>query len=168
MFGLWRARIVELKILAELNRTSKKMILEKISKIIEMTSKESVISAIRKFQINRKVQAVQKNFLRRLLQSKTGKLAESFNVWKSIPLQNLAVKYKKYQKLYFQLESLRRARLTTVQACFKDEQADGNTMKKQSILRILDVTSLGIRKLYSRWEKLTKRKKMLLTVNFTI
>jgi len=37
-------------------------------------------------------------------------------------------------------------------------------MKKQSILQLFDMTSTGIRKFYRRWEKLTKERHTLKSV----
>lgn len=38
-------------------------------------------------------------------------------------------------------------------------------MKKQSILKLFEMTSLGIRRYYNRWTRLTKEKHILMTVN---
>ena len=40
-------------------------------------------------------------------------------------------------------------------------------MKKQSILKLFEMTSLGIRRYYNRWTRLTKEKMILLSVNAT-
>jgi len=41
-------------------------------------------------------------------------------------------------------------------------------MKKQSILKLFEMTSLGIRKFYNRWTRLTKEKHILTSVNATM
>jgi succinylarginine dihydrolase len=41
-------------------------------------------------------------------------------------------------------------------------------LKKQSVLRLLDVTSSGIRKLYNRWLRITKKDRTLQQVNTTM
>lgn len=40
-------------------------------------------------------------------------------------------------------------------------------MKKQSILKLFEMTSLGIRRFYNRWTRLTKEKHTLMQVNRT-
>jgi hypothetical protein len=37
-------------------------------------------------------------------------------------------------------------------------------MKKQSILKLFEMTSLGIRRYYNRWTRLTKEKQILMSV----
>lgn len=41
------------------------------------------------FYLNFKIQRVQKKFIQRLLQTKSGKVIEAFNKWKKIPNRNL-------------------------------------------------------------------------------
>jgi len=53
--------------------------------------------------MNFKIQKVQKRFIEKLLNTKSGKAVHAFNSWKTIPNTNLGGKYKKYQKFYFRM-----------------------------------------------------------------
>lgn len=53
---------------------------------------------------------VQTKFIQKLLQTKSGKVMEGFNRWKSIPKQNIEYN-KKGQKFYFKLEGLLKKKL---------------------------------------------------------
>jgi hypothetical protein len=103
-FNLWRQNLKELKLLSEMDKKTKTAILERINKIAMATSTQAVIEAIRKFKLNSKVTVVQRKFIERLMQTKSGKFIAAFQSWKSIPNSNLNAKYKKYQKFYFKLE----------------------------------------------------------------
>lgn len=62
-FNLWRQRIKELKILGEMNKQAKASILERINKIVSSTSTQAVIETIKKFNMNYKIQKVQRKFI---------------------------------------------------------------------------------------------------------
>lgn len=79
---------------------------------------------------------MQRKFIDRLLQTKSGKVIHAFNSWKTIPYNQKMSKFKKYQKFYFDMESFYKKRLKTVHMAFTDSQDDGNLMKKQSILKL--------------------------------
>ena len=166
-FELWRQRVKELNILGEIDRTAKMTILERINKIVEATSTQAVLSTIRKFQMNSKIQKVQRKFIERLLQTKSGKTIHAFNAWKGIPVSNMGGKYKTYQKFYFRMEKFFKDRLKDVHSTFTETSDNGNLMKKQSILKLFEMTSLGIRRYYNRWTRLTKEKHILSSVNAT-
>lgn len=117
--------------------------------------------------MNFKIQKVQRKFMDRLLQTKSGKVIHAFNSWKTIPYNQKMGKFKKYQKFYFDLESFYKRRLKTVHSAFADSQDDGNLMKKQSILKLFEMTSLGIRRFYNRWTRLTKERHTLMQVHKT-
>lgn len=38
-----------------------------------------------------------------------------------------------------------------------DDKEEGNAIKKQSVLKLFDATSNGMKKLYNRWIRITKR-----------
>jgi len=51
--------------------------------------------------MNYKIQQVQRKFIEKLLQTKSGKVIIAFNAWKSVPMNMMKGKYKNYQKFYF-------------------------------------------------------------------
>jgi len=53
--------------------------------------------------MNSKIQKVQRKFIERLLQTKSGKCIHAFKAWKTIPVNKMGGKYKNYQKFYFKL-----------------------------------------------------------------
>jgi hypothetical protein len=167
-FNLWRQRIKELKILGEMDKQVKTSILERINKIVSATSTQSVIDTIKKFHMNLKITKVQKRFIERLLQTKSGKVIGAFGSWKTIPYNQKMGKYKKYQKFYFGLENFYKNRLKEVHSCFGDSNDNGKLMKKQSILKLFEMTSLGIRRFYNRWTRMTKEKHTLVQVTKTM
>jgi hypothetical protein len=92
----------------------------------------------------------------KILQTKSGKLINAFNNWKAIPMNMMRGKYKNYQKFYFNLEAFYKNRIKKVNDVFKEYSEDGNLMKKQSILKLFEMTSLGIRRFYNRWTRFTR------------
>jgi hypothetical protein len=64
------------------------------------------------------VQKVQKKFIERLLQTKSGSVINAFQSWKAIPLAKMAGKYKNYQKFYFKMENFYKGRLKFAQSSF--------------------------------------------------
>lgn len=86
-----------------MDKKAKASILERINKIVGTTSTAKVAETIKKFHMNFKIQKVQKKFIERLLQTKSGKVIQLFNTWKTIPYSQKFGKFKKYQKLYFDL-----------------------------------------------------------------
>ena len=166
-FNLWRQRLKELKMLADMDKQTKGVILEKISKILNNTSNAAVADTIKKFHMNLKIQKVQRKFIERLLQTKSGKLIHSFNSWKAIPYNQKLSKFKKYQRFFYDVESFYKGRLKEAQSKFLDSNEDGKLMKKQSILKLFEMTSLGIRRFYNRWTRFTKEKHTLMQVNKT-
>jgi len=167
-FNMWRQRVKELKILGEMDKQSKAAILERISKIVGATSTAAVADTIKKFHMNFKIQKVQRKFMERLMQTKSGKVIHVFNTWKTIPYNQKLGKFKKYQRFFFDLENFYKGRLKEAHGKFTDIQDDGNLMKKQSILKLFEMTSLGIRRFYNRWTRFTKEKHTLLQVNRTM
>lgn len=51
--------------------------------------------------MNFKIQRVQKKFMERILQTKSGKVINAFDSWKTIPYSQKLGKFKKYQKFFF-------------------------------------------------------------------
>lgn len=135
---------------------SKKAILERINKIVSIGSEQNVKKAILKFRTAMKVEMVQKKFINQLLKTKSGKVLEALNKWKSIPAINLGERYKKGQKFFNKMDAFTKSRLGTTYLCFKKNFEDANMMKKQSILQLFEMTSTGIRRYYRRWEKMSK------------
>lgn len=102
------------------------------------------------------------------MQTKSGKVIHAFKEWKTIPYNQKMGKFKKYQRFYFDLEGFYKKRLRTVHNTFSEGHDDGNLMKKQSILKLFEMTSLGIRRFYNRWTRLTKEKHTLMQVHNTL
>lgn len=102
-FDLWRQNVKALKMMGEMDKQTKATILERINKIVQSTSNQSVMAAIKKFSLNYKVQKIQRKFIEKLLQTKSGKVINAFKNWKTIPVANAFGKYKNYQQFYFKI-----------------------------------------------------------------
>jgi hypothetical protein len=94
-----------------MNKQTKGAILERINKIVQATSTQAVVKAIKKFNLNLKVEKIQRRFVERLMQTKSGKVINAFKTWKTIPVANMMGKYKNYQKFYFKIEGFFKSRL---------------------------------------------------------
>lgn len=94
-----------------MENTKKKQILEKLTKLVDSSSDKNVKKSIKMFYLNFKIDKIQKKFIQKLLQTKSGKVIEAFSKWKDIPNQNLMEKYKKAQKFYFKLEKYSKDKL---------------------------------------------------------
>ena len=86
-----------------MDRKTKMQILQRINKIVGTTSTQAVADTIKKFHMNFKIQRVQKKFMQRLLQTRSGKVINAFESWKSVPYSQKLGKFKKYQKFFFGL-----------------------------------------------------------------
>jgi hypothetical protein len=95
-------------------------------------------------------------------------MAEGFSKWKQIPNQNLVEKFRKAQKFYFKLEGLQKRKLREIQSHFENNMETGGVLKKQLVIRLLDVTSSGIRRFHNRWLRITKRDRTLRQANSTM
>lgn len=102
-FDLWRQNTKALKMMGDMDKQTKATILERINKIVQATSTQSVVAAIKKFYLNSKIQRIQRKFIEKLLQTKSGKVINAFKNWNAIPVANAMGKYKNYQKFYFKL-----------------------------------------------------------------
>lgn len=156
-FGIWSSRTKEMRMQRMLDNANKKTILERINKMISGSSNEKVKQSIKLFYNNFKVQKVQRRFIEKLLQTKSGKVAEAFMIWKDLPTQNMMEKYKKGQKFYFKLEALVKGKLKSANNQFVNDKEEGGVVKKQSVIKLLDITSNGVRRYYNRWETITRR-----------
>ena len=57
-----------------MDNQKKKEIISKITKIVENSSDQTIKKSIKKFYINFKIEKVQKRFIQKLLQTKSGKV----------------------------------------------------------------------------------------------
>ena len=53
--------------------------------------------------MNFKITQIQRKFMDKILQTKSGKLVNAFNSWKSVPMNLMKGKFKNYQKFYFNI-----------------------------------------------------------------
>ena len=74
-------------------------------------------------------------------------------------------KYKKGQKFFFRLEGMMKKKLKEAHNEFLESTDEGSTIKKQAVIKLLDITSNGMRRYYNRWDNTTKRDKTLQQAN---
>ena len=78
----WKEKVRAMQVQELMDNQKKKEIISKITKIVESSSDQTIKKSIKKFYLNFKIEKVQKRFIQKLLQTKSGKVIEAFNKWK--------------------------------------------------------------------------------------
>ena len=105
-FKKWRDCIKTIKIAEEFEKTQKKTVLKIFANVLGGTETIQVRQIIEKFHKNSSIARISKNFLNRLLKTKSGKVVQLFEVWKSIPDAKVAKKKKKAIKFESNLNKM--------------------------------------------------------------
>lgn len=89
-----------------MDKTTKKTALDMMKYALEGSEHSQIKEMIYKFQKNVSISKISKNFLNRLLKTKSGKVVQLFELWRSIPDVKIAKKKKKAIKFESNLNKI--------------------------------------------------------------
>ena len=111
---------------------------------------------------NKKINEIRLRFLRRLLLSKAGRVAEAFRNMKNVPGRNKdgidRSKGYKFEKniLAFILKTLK-----VSFEPFKAHNEDAQTVKKRAVVQLINTTMNSRKKFYNRWLRITEKQRLI-------
>ena len=104
---------------------------------------------------------IQRNFLKRLLNSKAGMVVSAFRRIQTLPEKKNMETYGKATKfergLSAFVERITRQSFNSFRSCLEEGQA----MKKRAVVTLINTTEGGQKKLYNRWVSITERTKLM-------
>ena len=95
------------------------------------------------------------------MMTKAGRLAESFRLWKNIPVKINIGAYKKASKFEKGLSSFVERTVKRALGAFKNEYEEGQASKKSAVIQLIECTMGGQKKLYNRWRSMTEKSKLM-------
>lgn len=113
------------------------------------------------FYLNWKIRQLQTNFIKKLLMTKGGRVMEAVRIWRDLPEPKQLEKVKKAHKFFNALHNIVLSNYSLALKPLKSDSEEGELYKKKSILQLLNTTSSGVRKYYSRWMETTKKVHLL-------
>lgn len=105
-FKKWRQMVAQIKVLEEINKKQKTTALRLFANVLGGTEVIQIKEALFKFQKNVAITKVSKNFFNRLLKTKSGRVVQLFETWRSIPDAKIAKKKKKAIKFESNLNKM--------------------------------------------------------------
>lgn len=89
-----------------MDKQKKQVALQAFSKVLGKSKHQDAIDIIDKFKKNLHITKISKNFLNKLLRTKSGKVMQLFELWKSIPDIKFAQKKKRAIKFESNLNKM--------------------------------------------------------------
>ena len=111
---------------------------------------------------HKKINEIRLRFLRRLLLSKAGRVAEAFKNMKNIPSRSKdtidRTKGYKFEKniLAFVLKAIKLSFET-----FKTQRDDAQVIKKRAVMQLINTTTNSRKRFYSRWLRMTEKQRLI-------
>ena len=129
--------------------------------MLNNSQNSQVINSIRLFKKNAAITQVSKNFFNKLLQTKSGKVVKLFELWKSLPDQNLARRKKKAIKFESQLNKMALKFIKRGFEPFKEESFEARNRKKYCLNRLVAASMGEEKKKFILWRQIVKEDKVL-------
>lgn len=104
---------------------------------------------------------ISRNFLNRLLRTKSGKVIQLFEIWKKLPSAKLAAKKKKAIKFEGNLHKLSSKIMKKGFEPFKQESFEARNRKRMCIERLIRASMGEEKKKFILWREIVKEEKML-------
>jgi DNA-binding MarR family transcriptional regulator len=115
--------------------------------------------AVDKFKQNRRITDIQRNFLKRLLNSKAGLVVLAFRKIQTLPIiiepNPLAIIFEKG------LSTFLSRTIKKTFTPFRAELDEGQSEKKRAVIQLINTTMGGQRKLYNRWKGFTEKARLM-------
>ena len=120
-----------------------------------------VKAAVKKLYLNSRIKKQQVHFIKKLMQTKAGKLLESIRIWKDLPEKNQMSKIRNAQKFFGKLRSLADKCMVRSFAPFVEEMEEGELKKRRAMGILINMSSSDIRKFYIKWHGDTKKLRII-------
>ena len=161
-FKRWRDVNNIEKLKERIDNKTKENVLKVLDNLLKHSKQDIIREAINKFKINRKIVDIQRNFLKRLLLSKAGLVMISFKKFQSLPERKKDPKgYDKLLKFERGLNEYFASTMKRSYVALKNEFDIGQAIKKRAVIQLINTTSTGQKKFFSRWYNLTEKTKLL-------
>jgi hypothetical protein len=140
----------------QIDHKTKENVLKVLDGLLRHSKQDAIREAISKFKINRKIVDIQRNFLKRLLLSKAGLVMIAFKKFQSLPERRKDPKgYDKLIKFERGLNEFFASTMKRSYVALKNEFEVGQAIKKRAVIQLINTTSSGQKKFFSRWYNLT-------------
>lgn len=161
-----------------MNDSQRKYILMLLEGLLRSNKKQQLRDVVAKFRTNKNIRAVQRNFLKRLLQSKAGMTMVAFRAIKTLPQRQDGKGDRRANRFEKGLSDFVNRTLRRTFEAFQHQHEEGQLLKKRAVIQLTNCTMAGRKKLYTRWRLLTethrtmakcrKAQELFLNLNWTI
>ena len=138
-----------------MNDKEKMSVIKLLESVVNQGIKGQIRNAINQFRLNRKYVDIQRNFLKRLLLSKAGMVVIAFRRIQMLPDRIDRPLYERANKFEKGLSSFAEKVLRQSFSSFKSEFDEGQGLKKRSVIQMINTTSGGQKRMYTRWSAIT-------------
>lgn len=160
-FGILVNALKAARINDQIQGKERKLIVSRIGNMIGNQNATGVKTALQKLYVNMKVKQKQINFMKRLMQTKGGKLFESIRIWKELPEKNKFSKVRNGHKFFSILKKQADNVLIYIFKQFINDLEDGEIKKRRAMGVLMSMTSSDVRKYYIKWHSDTKKRRIL-------
>ena len=133
----------------------KAALLKMLENLLQNGRTARIREVIEKFRTNRRITDVQRNFLKRLLQSKAGLVVVAFKKIQTLPERRDDALYTKANKFEKGLSNFVERTIRRPFNAFKTEFEEGQATKKRAVIQLINTTMGGQKKMYNRWHSIT-------------
>ena len=138
-----------------MNAQQKMSVIKLLESVVNQGIKGQIRNAINQFRLNRRYVDIQRNFLKRLLLSKAGMVVIAFRRIQMLPDRIDRPLYERANKFEKGLSSFAEKVLRQSFSSFKSEFDEGQGLKKRSVIQMINTTSGGQKRMYTRWSAIT-------------
>ena len=138
-----------------MNAQQKMSVIKLLESVVNQGIKGQIRNAINQFRLNRRYVDIQRNFLKRLLLSKAGMVVIAFRRIQMLPDRIDRPLYERANKFEKGLSAFADKILRKSFSSFKSEFDEGQGLKKRSVIQMINTTSGGQKRMYTRWSAIT-------------
>ena len=138
-----------------MNDKEKMSVIKLLESVVNQGIKGQIRNAINQFRLNRRYVDIQRNFLKRLLLSKAGMVVIAFRRIQMLPDRIDRPLYERANKFEKGLSAFADKILRKSFLSFKSEFDEGQALKKRSVIQMINTTSGGQKRMYTRWSAIT-------------
>lgn len=150
-----------MKVAEEFEKKEKSTALKLFANVLGGSETIEVKNIILKFQKNAAISRISKNFLNRLLRTKSGKVVQLFEVWKSIPDVKIAKKKKKAIKFESNLNKMVQKYMKVGLEPFKVSSHEARNRKRMCIEKLIRASMGEEKKKFLIWREIIREEKIL-------
>lgn len=144
-----------------MGNNQKKYILALLEGLLRSNKKQQLRNVISKFRTNKNIKTVQRNFLKRLMQSKAGMTMVAFRAIKTLPQRQDRKGDRRANRFEKGLSDFVNRTLRRSFEAFQSQYEQGQLLKKRAVLQLTNCTMAGRKKMYGRWRLLTETNRIV-------